>query len=235
MTVVSVQRNPAPGEVEAVAEALGRPVFDAGALNTDLEAMLALMAALDRYAGVSNTNTHLRAAAGLGSDVLSVNPEIKTVRSPYADGEELVAMPALALDVAFVHMNRADVTGNAQYLGPDFYFDDLYLMAAKRRFVTCEKIVDTKDFLSEGTLHTLRINRTMVDGVIEAPGGAHFTECPPDYGRDEKLQSAYAKTAKDPEAWEAFKADYLDVSEAEYQKKVRRSDADGAGSGIRGR
>ena len=37
--------------------------------------------------------------AGLGSGVLRVNPELRTVRSPYADpygiGEELVAMPAL--------------------------------------------------------------------------------------------------------------------------------------------
>ena len=39
-------------------------------------------------------------ASGLGSDVVSVNPEFKMVRSPYADGEELIAMPALELDVA---------------------------------------------------------------------------------------------------------------------------------------
>ena len=58
------------------------------------------------------------------------------MRSPYADGEELVAVPALPLDVAFVHMNRADARGNAQFLGPDLYFDDLYCMAAKRRFVS---------------------------------------------------------------------------------------------------
>ena len=50
-------------------------------------------------------------------------------------------MPALELDVAFVHMNRADAAGNGQYLGPDPYFDDLFCMAAKRRFVTCERLV----------------------------------------------------------------------------------------------
>ncbi len=60
----------------------------------------------------------------------------------------------------------------------------------------------------------------MVDGVIETPNGAHFTECPPDYGRDEKFQKEYALTAKDPAAWDAFKARYLDVSEDEYQKAV---------------
>jgi len=143
------------------------------------------------------------------------------VRSPYADGEELVAMPALPLDVAFVHMNRADTRGNAQYLGPDFYFDDLFCMAAKRRFVSCEKLVETKDLRAEGSLHTLRINRSMVDGVIEAPGGAHFTECPPDYGRDEAFQREYAASAKDEEGWQKFRAEWLDLSEHEYQSKVR--------------
>jgi glutaconate CoA-transferase subunit A len=159
--------------------------------------------------------------AGLGTSVMQINPELRTVRSPYADAEELVAMPALDLDVAFVHMNRADARGNAQYLGPDLYFDDLFCMAAKRRFVSCEKLVETKDLAGEGSLHTLRINRTMVDGVIEAPGGAHFTECPPDYGRDEAFQREYAASAKDEESWKKFRAEWLDVPEAEYQRKLR--------------
>lgn len=160
--------------------------------------------------------------AGLGSSVLDINPELKLVQSPYEDGEELVAMPALELDVAFIHMNRADLRGNGQWLGPDFYFDDLYCMAAKQRFMTCEKIVATEDFQKEGSLHTMKINRSMIDGVIESPGGAHFTECPPDYGRDEAFQREYAATAKDEDAWEAFYRRYLSLDdEAEYQKAVQ--------------
>ncbi len=77
--------------------------------------------------------------AGLASDVLRVNPELRCVVSPYDDAEELVAMPALTLDVALVHMNRADQGGNAQYLGPDPYFDDLFCLAARRRLVSCER------------------------------------------------------------------------------------------------
>ena len=159
--------------------------------------------------------------AGLGTDVMTINPELRTVRSPYDDGEELVAVPAIPLDVAIVHQNRADARGNAQYLGPDFYFDDLFLMAAKRRFVSCERVVDTKDLAKEGPLQTLRIHRGLVDGVIETPGGAHFTECPPDYGRDEAFQREYAATAKDGKAWEAFQRDWLSVSEEEYQGRLR--------------
>ncbi|HIF94160.1 MAG: CoA-transferase [Myxococcales bacterium] len=160
--------------------------------------------------------------AGLGSDVLSINPDIRLVRSPYEDGEKLVAMPALELDIAFIHMNRGDARGNGQYLGPDPYFDEMFCRAAKQSFMTVEKILKTEDMASAGPLQSRIINRTMVDGVIEAPGGAHFTECPPDYGRDEVFQKSYAATAKDEEAWLRFKAEYLDLeNEAEYQAKVR--------------
>lgn len=160
--------------------------------------------------------------AGLGSDVMRLNPELRTVRSPYPDGEELVAMPALSLDVALVHMNRADATGNAQFLGPDPYFDHLFCMAARRRFVTCEKIVSTEELTAGGCVHSLLLNRAMVDGVIETPGGAHFTECLPDYGRDEDFQREYAESARDAQSWETFRSRYLDLdSEADYQRAVR--------------
>ncbi len=161
--------------------------------------------------------------AGLGSDVLLINPDLRLVKSPYEDGEELVAMPAIELDIAFIHMSRGDVRGNGQYLGPDPYFDDMFCRAAKRSFMTVEKILETAEMANAGPLQSRIINRTMIDGVIEAPGGAHFTECPPDYGRDEAFQKAYAATAKDEDAWQQFKKDYLDLeNEAEYQAKVRK-------------
>ncbi len=161
--------------------------------------------------------------AGLGSDVMTINPDLRLVRSPYEDGEELVAMPPLKLDVALIHMNRADAAGNGQFLGPDLYFDDLFCMAAERSFMSCERIVDTADLLKGGTVHTLKINRLWIDGVIEAPRGAHFTECPPDYGRDEEFQREYAATARDPELWKAFQSRYLELpSETEYRAAVER-------------
>jgi glutaconate CoA-transferase subunit A len=158
--------------------------------------------------------------AGMGSDVMRVNPGLRTVRSPYEDGEELVAVPALNLDFAVVHVNRADRRGNGQFLGPDPYFDDLFLMAAKRRFLTCERIVETADLLREGPLHSLVINRMLVDGVVEAPHGAHFTSCVPDYPRDEAFQSKYAASAASPELWAEFRRTYLEVSESDYRRAV---------------
>ena len=156
--------------------------------------------------------------AGLGSGVLEVNPELRTVRSPYGDGEELVAMPALRLDAALVHMNRADAAGNGQYLGPDPYFDDLFCLAAERAYVSCERIVPSLP----GPPQTLLLNRAMVHAVTETPNGAHFTSCVPDYGRDEAFQAEYARSAQSPQAWEQVRADYLSGDEAAYQEAVRR-------------
>jgi glutaconate CoA-transferase subunit A len=161
--------------------------------------------------------------SGLGSDVMTINPQLRTVRSPYEDREELVAMPAIPLDAAFVHLNRADARGNGQFLGPDLYFDDLFLGATApgRRFLSCERVVATEDLLKEGAVHTLKINRSLVDGVIEAPGGAHFTSCVPDYDRDEAFQREYATAAVDPEKWAAFSRQYLELdNENDYRNAV---------------
>jgi glutaconate CoA-transferase subunit A len=167
--------------------------------------------------------------AGLGSDVMRVNPDLRTIRSPYADETELVAMPALRLDVALIHLNRADAGGNGRYLGPDPYFDDLFCLAAKRRFLSCERILSTEDLMSAGPPQTLLVNRSMVDGVVETPHGAHFTSCEPDYGRDEAFQREYA-TAD----WATFRSRYLDGDEADYQAAIRLpGDAALAGEGVR--
>ena len=64
--------------------------------------------------------------------------------------------------------------------------------------------------------------RMMVDAVVEAPGGAHFTTAAPDYGRDEKFQRHYAEAAADEESWSQFVATYLSGGEADYQAAVRR-------------
>jgi glutaconate CoA-transferase subunit A len=157
---------------------------------------------------------------GLGSDLFRANPWLRTVRSPYDDAEELVAMQALPLDVALVHMHRADQGGNGQYLNVDPYFDDLFCMAATRRFMSTERVIDTENLLDAGGVQTLRVHRLMVDGVVETPHGAHFTECVPDYGRDEAFQREYATSAKTPEAWATFRARYVDVTEPEYQQAV---------------
>jgi len=168
--------------------------------------------------------------AGLGSSVPDFwDGELKTVKSPYLTGsghEELIAMPALRLDAAFVHLNVGDKHGNAAYTGIDPYFDDLFLMAADRRFLSVERVVATDELISSVPPQALLVNRMMVDQVIEAPGGAHFTTAEPDYGRDEKFQQHYAKAAAEEDTWAQFVTTYLSGSEADYQAAVRRFTTD---------
>ena len=137
--------------------------------------------------------------AGLGTDVVTSNPWLRTVRSPYADGAELLAMPALELDLALCHAQVADPGGNCLIEGPDPFFDDLFLRAARRAVVSCERV---QDALPDRPGMT--ISRIWVDQVVEAPGGAWFTECPGEYERDEQAQRAYAATAGDVQALRAF-------------------------------
>jgi glutaconate CoA-transferase, subunit A len=173
----------------------------------------------------------LPARAGLGSDVPRNNPDLRTVRSPYGTGSpylhhpddadvELTAVPALHLDAAIIHTNSADTAGNAQILSPDPFFDDLFLGAADKRFVTAERIVENGTLSELGPLSSIAIHRLQTDGVAASPGGAHFTANPPDYGRDESFQKEYAASAKDPDDWATFRARYVDVPEDDYQAAV---------------
>ena len=73
-TLLALQRHPKPGEIDEIAARAGRPVHDVTALNEELEAMLALLALIDEYVGVSNTNMHLRAGAGRTARVLVPRP-----------------------------------------------------------------------------------------------------------------------------------------------------------------
>ena len=151
--------------------------------------------------------------AGLGSDVMRVNAGLRTVTSPYEDGETFVAAPALRMDAALVHLNRADRRGNGQYLGPDPYFDDLFCAAADRAYVSCERLVDG---FGAAVPQTLLVPRHDVSGVVETPNGAHFTSCVPDHGRDEAFQQLYATTP-----WPQFAERFLSGDEKAYQSAVQ--------------
>ncbi|NEB80061.1 CoA transferase subunit A [Streptomyces sp. SID14478] len=163
----------------------------------------------------ANRLPFLPVRAGIGSDVLRVNPGLRTVDSPYEDGETFVAMPALRLDAALVHVNRADRSGNGQYLGPDPYFDDLFCEAADAAYVSCERLVSGAELVEGGAAPSMLIKRHRVTGVVETPNGAHFTSCAPDYGRDEAFQKLYATTP-----FAQLRARFLDGDEKAYQAAV---------------
>src|SRR3546814_13743477 len=69
-------------------------------------------------------------------------PQCRTVTAPMDDCEVLLAMPAIRLDVALLHMHKADKLGNTRLYSPDPFFDELFARAADRCYVSCEELVE---------------------------------------------------------------------------------------------
>lgn len=156
---------------------------------------------------------------GLGTDVVARNPELKMVRSPYDDGETLVAMPALKLDISLIHVNEADRLGNTLIRSVDPYFDNLFARAADRCYVSCEALCDRLKLDSAEARFGL-FERSVVTGVVHAPFGAHPTYCSPEYGWDIKHLKEYSASASRENGWEEYSERYLGCDEAAYLAKV---------------
>jgi len=157
---------------------------------------------------------------GLGTDVMKMNPEFRTVTSPYADAEVLLAMPALELDAALIHVDRADRLGNTQTIGPDPYFDEHYARAAKRCYVTCEELVDRLDVSFPDDARCNQFERYFVTGVAAARFGAHPTSHPPAYGWDMEHLRRYVAGAAEEGGWNKYVAEFLAGSESDYLERV---------------
>jgi len=153
--------------------------------------------------------------AGLGTDVLTYNPDIKVMKSPYSD-EHYVAMPAIKLDVALCHVSEADQFGNSYIGGPDVFFDEWFCRAADKAYLTAEKIVETSAFNDDHKIMRMPIERSLVTGVANVPFGAHPTSNGPDYGIDVAHLKAYSATAK--EGWAEYVSEFVESDD--YVKKV---------------
>ena len=152
---------------------------------------------------------------GLGTDLAALGG-LKTVQSPYDDAETLIAMPALRLDAALLHVNRSDWRGNVQLFGPDVYYDEWFARAAAKTYVSCEELVDRiEDHYPEAAQANV-FERCFVSGVTEIAGGAHPSSMPPAYGWDSKALKAYTDAARDPGDWAAVADRFVGASEAQY-------------------
>jgi glutaconate CoA-transferase subunit A len=156
---------------------------------------------------------------GLGTDVLSVNPGIKLVDSPY-DDKQWVAMPALPLDAALLHVDRADARGVCQVKGPDLYMDDLFARAAKQTFVSCDELVASETFEAPDEARHVHWERAHTTGVVHLPCGAHPSSCAPLYGFDAAHFKEYAASAKEEGGWAKYVERYVNCSHDEYLERV---------------
>lgn len=161
---------------------------------------------------------------GLGTDLAALGG-LKTVTSPYDDGETLIAMPALKLDAAILHVNRCDWRGNVQLFGPDLYYDEWFARAAAKTFVSCEELVDRIEDHCPDDAKANIFERCFVSGVTEMRGGAHPSSMPPHYGWDMKAFKAYADAARDPGDWAAVADRFVGTDEAAYLTSVGGEEA----------
>ena len=153
--------------------------------------------------------------AGMATDVERFSPELKTVRSPYDDGEEFLAMPALPLDVALLHVTEADRRGNTVILSPDPFFDDLFARAANETYVTCDRLVDTGEICGQERARYNTFERSLVTAVAEVPFGAHPTASVPGYGIDVDHLEIYCGN------WNSYRARFVDLPDhASYLEAV---------------
>lgn len=162
---------------------------------------------------------YIPTAIGLGTDIIKVNPELKVIDSPY-DDKEWVAMPALKLDVALIHADRADARGVCQIKGPDLYMDDWFARAASKTFVSCDELVSTEYFHQADEARYVHWERSMTSGVIHIPGGAHPTSCNPLYGFDVAHFNEYNASPKNGGFASYFDKYIANKTEQEYQDAV---------------
>lgn len=161
---------------------------------------------------------------GIGTDIIRQDA-FRLVKSPYDDGETLVAMPALKLDVALVHAHRSDVRGDSLTLSPDPLFDELIIRAADRTFMSVEQIVPTADLEMEKNSRYNLVERPMITGIVEVPFGAHPTSADPDYHLDVGHLKTYAASAESADAWAGYRATFVDVTDEAYLAAVGGAEA----------
>lgn len=111
--------------------------------------------------------------AGIGTDLLKVNPSVKEFVEPLSR-EKVVAVPPIKPALTLLHVQKADPFGNCVNEGPIF-LDRLMAQATKRIggmvIASTEEILDNESIVSNPWVVSLP--SVLVDAVVEIPWGAH--------------------------------------------------------------
>jgi glutaconate CoA-transferase subunit A len=146
----------------------------------------------------------LPARSMLGTDMVKYS-SAKVIEDPFT-GLKVCLLPALILDVAIVHVHRADCFGNAQIEGITGFGAEM-ARATKRLIISAEEIVET-DEIRKYPDHTI-IPYYLVDAVVHAPFGSHPGEMAYMYGRDEPVIHEWVDASKTPEGAKAYLDKYV--------------------------
>jgi glutaconate CoA-transferase subunit A len=137
----------------------------------------------------------------LGTDILAHRPDWKVVANPFDPDDEIVALPAVAPDVALFHAAKADSEGNV-WIGRRRELATL-AHASRRVLVTVEEIMPGSFFEREDTAANA-LPALYVDAVAVAPNGAWPCGCPGLYGADARALGDYAQRGGDRAAIDAL-------------------------------
>ena len=151
-------------------------------------------------------------------DLERANPRYRTVIDPFS-GKKVVVVPALKPDVAIVHVQRADASGNAHIWGIIGEQKEA-AFAAERVILTAEEIVSEEQIRSDP-------NRTLipdfvVDAVCHVPYCAHPSYTQGYYDRDNAFYLEWDQISKTPEALQLWLDDWVFgvKDRAEYWEKL---------------
>jgi len=140
-----------------------------------------------------------------GADQPKVNPKIRFVESPYGEGS-IAVVPPLNPDVAIIHAQRADTSGNTQIWGLLGVQKEV-AFAAERVIVVVEEIVDETTVRSDP-------NRTvipglLVDAVVHEPYGAHPSYAQGYYDRDNHFYLEWDRISRDEATTQAWLEEWV--------------------------
>lgn len=127
--------------------------------------------------------------AGVGTSYPEVNPDLKVFEDP-VEGRTLIAVPAINIDVAFVHAAVSDVNGNVQHVGTGFG-DRAHFSAADVTVVQVERIVSEEEIMRAPE----RTSLPGVHGVVRGAFGAHPFASPGFYREDQDHLELYIAAA----------------------------------------
>jgi glutaconate CoA-transferase, subunit A len=162
---------------------------------------------IEEHSHAGMANAYVAAASGLpfavmrgykGTNLPDHTTTIKPITCPFT-GEELTAVPALKLDAAVIHAQRADRAGNVQMWGLTGVQKEAVL-AAERSLVTVEEVVDEL----EPTPDAVVLPNWVVTAVAEVPGGARPSYAQGYYDRDNVAYRTWDKISRDREAFSAW-------------------------------
>jgi glutaconate CoA-transferase subunit A len=151
--------------------------------------------------------------AGIGTDLLKVNPSLKVFNNPIT-GEPLVAVPPIEPDVAIIHAQRSDPYGNIQHEGSSF-LDTLLASASKNVVVSVEEVVSL-NYIKKDPFRTT-IPCHLVTAVVELPYGAHPCSSHGYYTFDEDHIRTYVQCARSTDRFQEYLNRYIYGQENLYE------------------